>query len=232
MYFSSSGTGQDEWNQVINQAPKGSILIANNGNGPGSFDPALDSNITSASNAGLLPVGYIHAAYGSVPLSTIKTQIDQWYKNDPHLTGIFLDEAAKNSNGTGGYSTDPNVEAYYKQIGDYIHSKYGGKLILNGAGQPNPDLMGSVDVQTTWENNSVQYANLAAQQEGYNQNGPPPWQSSYSSDHFAAILDGTSSSQLQSAEQLAIQRGNGYIFVTDNAYTQLPSYFQQEITGL
>ena len=232
MYFGSSGQGQDEWNQVINESPKGSILIANNGSGPGSFDPGLDSNITRASNAGLLPVGYIHCQAGTVPLSSIKNQVDQWYKNDPHLTGIFLDEASKNSNGTGGYSTDPNVESYYKQIGDYIHSKYGGKFILNGAGQPNPDLLGSVDVQTTWENNPSEYANLTGQMEGYQQNGAAPWQSNYSPDHFAAILNSTDPSQLQSAEQLALQRDNGYIFITNTEYTQLPSYLQQEINGL
>lgn len=231
MYFPSDGQGQQWWNQVISTAPEGSILIANNGNGPGTQqNAALDSNINNADAAGLVPVGYVDTKTAQVPLSQVESQIDQWYQNDPNLKGIFLDEGSSNSDGTGGAPTSPSEVAYYQQIGDYVHDKYGGTVVLNEAGQPNQALVGPIDVQNTWENTFDQYQNLTPE-DGFQQNGPAPWQANYSPNDFSAIINAPAS-QLDSSLQLAESRGNGYVFVNDTPYTQLPDNFEQEITDM
>lgn len=227
-YFPPGYKHQPKWEKILAKAPEGSIIITNNGNGPGQYDKNVDSVVNRAVEKGLKPVGYVAVHAAHKPIEDVKAEIDKWYKNNPGIKGIFLDESAANISGSGGYSHDPKVEAYFKAIGDYVHAK-GGMVVMNGAGAPNQDLMNSIDVQTTWETKYKWYHNLKGDQAGYKQNGPEAWQSDYSTDRFAAIVTGVTEADLAAAEKLAKDRGNGYIWVSNDTYTDLPEYFDKEV---
>lgn len=115
----------NDWYRVcdtMNPAGNGSIVIMNPANGPGGsrnsdYDPVIDRCHDAGNNV----IGYVDTSYGSVPLATVKSQIDSYYSwyatlttdTDARIDGIFLDQM----------SNDPATAAYYHEIYSYIHAR-------------------------------------------------------------------------------------------------------------
>lgn len=115
----------NDWYRVcgsMNPIGDGSIVIMNPANGPGpSRNTDYDYVIDRCHEQGHNVIGYVDTGYGSIPLATVKAEIDSyysWYATlttdvDARIDGIFLDQM----------SNDPATASYYHQIYTYIKTK-------------------------------------------------------------------------------------------------------------
>ncbi len=218
---------QQEWQKLNQDAPEGSMIVTlpskdvswDSDKPFNSMDPQLQRNIAEASANGLNPMGYVGTRGATRPIEEVKAEIDSWYKN-ADVKGIYLGDSG-NHQTNGGYHTDAATEAYFQELGDYIHSK-GGIAAVNGAGTPNQDYAGKF-VQGVVEGNP---ANMPAE---------TAWQSEHPPSQFAAMLVGVQQNEIAAAVQKARENHNGYVFVQSDygkAPTADSAYWNEVIRSL
>ncbi len=221
---------QDTWQKINTDAPEGSLIVTlpardvswDSDKPFSSLDPALQENISEASERGLNPLGYVGTRGGTRPIEEVKAEIDSWYAHSD-VKGIYLGDSG-NHNGSG-YATDAQSEAYFKDIGNYIKSK-GGLAAINGGATPNRDYMDTFDIQGTYEGYADSYGD---------QQRSADWQGDYSPDRFAAMLVGVQQSDIARAEYMARANHNGYIFIAPDygiPGTRSNSYWNEVIDQL
>lgn len=218
---------QQVWQKLNQDAPAGSMIVTlpsadvswNSDQPFNSIDPQLKANIAEASANGLTPMGYVGTRGGTRPIKEVKAEIDSWYKN-ADIKGIYLGDSGNHTT-SGGYATDPATEAYFQEIGDYIHSK-GGIAAVNGSGSPNPDYANKF-IQGTHEG----YANAMPESQDWQEEHPP--------GRFAAMLVGVQQQDIGKIVQQARQNHNGYVFIAPEygqAPTENEAYWNEVIRSL
>ncbi len=208
------------WQRLCTQAAKmpGRLYaIANPNSGPGSSrESAYTTVITTMQSNGGKIIGYVWTNYGAVSISTVKSQIDQWYSYYPSINGIFLD---CQDNVTG-------QEPYYLQLYSYIKQKDSSAIVV---GNPGTNTIESylvdggqrvTDVVCIFEVNS-----------GFDSWIPSSWTSKYDRSNFYVIPYNMSSGEWLAAVNRAASLNVGWIYCTDatlpNPYNTLPSYFEE-----
>jgi len=210
------------WDTLIAAASKVKILaIINPNSGPvAPVDSSYSSYMTKLKNAGIEMVGYVYTSYGTRSITDVKRDIDTYATNYPLLKGIFLDEAA----------ADNSKLSFYTQLYNYIISKNYVHVILNPGTQPTQDYLAistnimifenyGTQIATTNMPSWVQCASTSAQKTNYKYK-------------FSSVAHTTPSSSVSSYVSALVNKGMGYVYVTDGAggcctYNSLTSYFPQ-----
>ena len=220
-FYPSQPTSQ--WNTAVSDAPLPSttarILIMNPNSGPGrSLDPNYVTAVNTVHAAGtnFLVYGYVHTKYGKRSLSTVKSEIDQyysWYAVD----GIFVDETA---------SAASYVSSYYQPLANYITAKKSGAgVMLNPGVYPDQSYL-NISVPST----SLFIVNVfESDYNTYLTATVPSWAFSYPSSKFSHLVYSATSAQMSNAVSLSLQRNVLWVYVTDlgvsNPWAALPSYW-------
>jgi hypothetical protein len=140
LYMWPGGTGDDQWQKVINEKTKHPsvpiVAVFNPNSGPGNNkDSTIASWVNKLKQAGVIAIGYTHDDYGARSLAALKVDADK-YKNWYNADGLFIDEFTNKVGFEGHYSS---VTAYAKSIGM--------KMTMGNPGTDVPrSYMGTVDV--------------------------------------------------------------------------------------
>jgi hypothetical protein len=208
------------WTQMDQAQPHPQIAVMNPASGPGTASNSqYVSAVRTAQAAGITVIGYVHTSYGSRSLSTVKSEIDsyyRWYR----VNGIFVDEA----------STNCRSESYYATLNSYVKAKGGtARTILNPGTQTNECYVPAADVLLTFEDSFSHYVTSYS---------APSWVTRYAPSHFWHLIYATPMSGLAQAISLSKTRGAGYVYVTPdtlpNPYDTLPtgSYWSDELADI
>ena len=217
-YFDPSTSNY--WERLEKQAAKmpGRLyVIANPDNGPGSSrEQAYTSVMSTMQSNGGEVIGYVWTNYGAVSISTVQSQIDQWYSFYPSINGIFLD----------GQDNVTGQEPYYLQLYSYIKQKDSSAIVV---GNPGSNTIESylfdggqrvTDVVCIFETNT-----------GFDSWTPSSWTSKYDRSNFYVIPYNRQSGEWLTAVNRAASLNVGWIYCTDatlpNPYNTLPSYFEE-----
>lgn len=216
---------RSQWNTSVDNAPlpqgHSQILIMNPNNGPGNAfnqDYANGVSTIHAAGSGYLIFGYVYTNYGQRSLSTVESDIDNyfsWYSVD----GIFVDETA---------SDGSLVATYYQPLADYITGKKSGAgVMLNPGVYPDQAYAnmtvppGSLFVINVFEDNYQNYLTATI----------PSWAYSYPAALFSHLIYSTRAGRMPSAVALSSQRHVGWVYVTDiglpNPWKELPTYWKR-----
>ena len=217
---------ESQWPEILQKAPEGSLtfsIYSGNNDTPDTFGQIgqnVAGDLAKAKAKGLVPLGYMGTAAGTLSLDEAKRRVDLWM--DAGAAGIFMGGSGK-SDGSG-YATDPASEAYYDQLANYIHDK-GGKAFINGVymnpATSNSHYYGTMDGQGMHEgfldDFEKQMPNIAAD--------PHP-------ENEFAFVSGVQSGDLARVEKQLTDAHVGYLWVTDVNYGASPEYLSQEIANL
>jgi hypothetical protein len=213
----------------LQDTPSGdvSFIIADASPGDGaSVDPNYVSAIDTYEREGIKVYGYVDTAYGSRSLSSVETEVSDWY-SWYGLNGIFFDDASSNP-------TLASPGSYYNELYEYVKhvtgpGVLGTTVVLNPGTIPAEAYMADSDVICDFEGPEASYVNTTF----------PAWVNSYPATRFWNIIyDSTGISQMQRDVSLARERNAGYVFVTtlngSNPYGGMPSsaFWSAEVSAL
>jgi Spherulation-specific family 4 len=202
------------------------IANINSGPGTGGTQSNFNTQINNERTAGIKVYGYVWTNYGSQPLATAETDIDNWY-SWYNLDGILFDGAP----GTGWSSAQ---KTYYKTLYDYVKAKTGAKVhgktvVLNPGTITDEYAMSVSDIVSDYEDVEANYAGATF----------PSWTKNYAATRFFHVIHTSGGiSQMQADISLAKTRNVGYVFVTTdttpNPYDTLPSnpFWTDELNAL
>ena len=202
------------------------IMIVNESNGDDTTDyPAIASAIRKARAEGIFVVGYVYTGYGQRDPAVVRNLVDAVFKNYL-VDGIFFDEAPTDCLATNPYGG--TNYSYYQRLGEYIRSRQvGGRLvILNPGTQPANDCWMSIaNILVTAESSSLQDYRTNYQDQAWFHKYPP-------SRFWHIVYAASGKDQLSDILNLSLQRGAGWLYVTDlgsaNPYAGPPGYWTQE----
>jgi hypothetical protein len=231
------GDGWAAMKAAARQVSITAVLNPDSGPLPGSMpDPAYVTAMTSLENAGGHVVAYIYTdngnADGTAPIDSVVSQISTYISQYGSLiNGFFLD----------GMFITPATLSYYQSIDNYIKGLGVPYTIIGNPGQPflngvSPsDYLSVANVFNIFEGpNTAPYSGAPGFNDyPYGVN----WFQSYPSDRFSNIIyDVGSVSAMLADLSKAVGLNAGYVYITDqsggNPYTQLPSYWDQEVSAL
>jgi hypothetical protein len=237
----AGGVG-DGWAQMAAAAAKvpiTAIFNPNSGPLPGPADPNYVRAMTNLENAGGHVVAYVPSDFGSTSPATIASQIQTYISQYGSLiNGFFIDQM----------NILPTTLSYYQDIYSSIKALNPSYTVIGNPGNPflngvtPQDFLSTADVLNIFEGPNVVPptggAGFDAYPYGLN------WFLSYPSNRFSNIVfdvpadagnPGTSLAMLNDVRKAA-QLNAGYVFVTDqtlpNPYSQLPSYWDQEVAAV
>jgi hypothetical protein len=236
-FYPGTGGSQgftDGWAQMAASAgkvPITAIFNPNSGPLPGPPDPNYVNAITNLENAGGRVIAYIPTGNGSTPLSTIQADV-QLYKSQYGnlIEGFFLDQL----------NVVPTTLSYYQSVYNYIKGVSPSYTVVGNQGSPflngltPQQFLSTVDVMNIFEGpDTGPPGGVGFNNYPYGLN----WFLNYPSDRFSNIVFSVPTAaemlaDLRKAEQL----NAGSVFITDqglpNPYSQLPSYWNQEVAAL
>ena len=201
------------WDLVTSTLKPGEVLLVNPSDGSGTTkNSAYAQMIATTANKGLVNMGYVYTEYGTRSLSTVKTEIDNYF-NWYGVKSIFLDEA----------STDVVKLTYYQDLYNYIKSR-GGQVMINPGTIPAESYVTVADQIIVFEDVYPNYAKVIF----------PSWIFKYPSTKFVHLVHSTPSENLAAAIAKSKQNNAGYIYVTDdvmsNPWDKMPSYWSTEVS--
>lgn len=211
-----------QWATMDAKFPAVSLAIINPASGPGSSSsPSTAALVANAQGAGLQVLGYVDTGYTTIPIATVKANVDKyfsWYDPD----GIFFDDVTNTTGGT--------EEAYYSALYTYVKAKTSSRaklVVLNPGGKTSVDYAAFADVIMTAEENGAA-AYLARTADAWELSAAPGslWHAVYncSAANLAAVV----------AQSRALNAG--LLYVTDdvlpNPYDVLPTYLASECTAV
>jgi hypothetical protein len=205
------------WDRIVKAASCVSItVIINPNDGPGG-NPTVEylAGIKKLHNAGVKVVGYVYTGYGARNPKYIRADVDLYKRFG--IDGIFFDEVSDESKDLG----------YYKLLSDYVRSNYRiGAVFLNPGTKTDEEYIKNSIGDTT-----VIFEDSWTKWPGYQ---PDKYISKYGHDRFASLVYTTSdASAMRSSIDLALNRGIGYVFVTDqkepNPWSKLPAFWDAEV---
>lgn len=226
------------WDDICEKGPNFTDIqkysaVINYTNGPGKNFPNIDFShgLTDLETGDIDRYGYVYTGYGERALSEIFADIDNWLTatftttngtNQEHIainSGIFIDES----------SSDIAHLDYYKQIINYIESKYPtSEIVLNPGRLPDQEYFKLGARIIIFEGYLTEWESV--------KNTYPDWLQQYIDQNQAIVIVHTVPSVQEMCEVFMdlTQLGVHAAFVTDhtittddNPYNQLPSYFLQ-----
>ena len=214
----SSDYQWDDLASSASQIPITAIINANNG--PGSGGPNGDYIVGMSELADkVTTVGYVPTGYGNRDISTVKAEIDEWADHwVPHgLSGIFIDEM----------SNETSKLSYYEDLYVYIMSKPGLEEVHGNSGVSSEEVYVSAPATTAL----VISENYMSEWPSYVTDS---WVNEYDAARFSMLVHTASTtSEMQTAIDLALQRNIGLVYVTDdvmpNPWDKLPTYWQEQV---
>ena len=202
--------GGSQWDDLEADPLGISYVVMNQDSGMGTAsnsDWALE--ISEAKAAGLRVLAYVPTGYGTQPVADVKMWMGNhrdWYD----VAGFFLDEAA---------SVDTDLP-YYQELRDWADANMapGNRtLVLNHGTSPDEGFAAIGDVLVTYENTGASYAAATF----------PAWMDTYPPSRFAHIVHTTAEVDWRAVRALADARRVGHLYVTDQPYSALPSYWRE-----
>jgi Spherulation-specific family 4 len=225
--YPTGETGSGAWQTMEAAAPQVGIVLINPDSGPGSSsDPNYAAETTYMQAAGVKVLGYVITNYAATSLSSVESQIDDyytWYGVD----GIFLDDA------TTAAGAD---QEYFASLYSYIKAKPGGRsntVAINPGTPPDVSYMSCCDICCDCETDLGSYRVRV----------PASWESGYPANRFwhiiyAAGWSGNGTAQMYEVLNLSRTYNAGYVFITNayepNPYDVIPSnpYWSELIAQL
>jgi Spherulation-specific family 4 len=187
-YFSDDAN----WTKIKLQAGGITYAVMNPDSGPGvASDPTW---VTRLANIGLTNpsiVGYVDTSYAARPLTNVQADISkymQWYG----VKSIFLDQTPF------GCLT----ASYYSAIAATVHAN-GGIVIMNPGTLPLGCMIDIGDVIVSFENSLPYYLTSTATNPA-----------GYAPQKFWHLIYAVPANRQREIEELARQRGAGYVYVT------------------
>jgi hypothetical protein len=183
------------------------IIIANPSSGPGTaveepYVTAVDEVVA----LGIKAIGYVDTNYGTIGISTVKSNMDKYVEWYPNITGFFLDQM-RNEAGS---------EDYYTEITSYAVQLNRGFTM----GNPGTASIASY-IETV--NNSVIYETQPLPT-------PQTLNLGYAIDRCSLIAYNVPAAQINQSYISEVAQYVQWIWVTDdilpNPYDTNPSYFQ------
>ncbi len=233
------GDGWAAMAAAASKIPITAILNPDSGPLPGPADPNYVTAMTNLENAGGHVVAYVYTDNGNAPIATVESQISTYISQYGGLVnGFFLD---------GMYIT-PSTLSYYQSLDTFIKGLGASYTIIGNPGQPFIyPLAPSAYLSTADVFNIFEGPNTAPSPGAPGFDDYPygvNWFQSYPSDRFSNIIydvpanasDPSQSSAMLADLSKAVGLNAGYVYITDqsgaNPYTQLPSYWDQEVSAL
>ena len=220
-YFYPAGAGLQDWNRLIEAAPRVPIVaIVNPESGPGKAPNSDYAAIVSrAKAAGAEVIGYVSTEYGTRPRPEIEADIDRWVRFYPDIRGIFLDAQA---------SAAEHVDLY-AALRTSVRRKIKEAVLIT-----NP---GTICAEDYFARSAMDVAIVFENHEGFATFELPPWARSYQARQFAAIpYSVRTEGQMKEAAQQAYMKGIGCFYVTDgalpNPWGRLPLYWDAEVDAV
>lgn len=232
----------DDWERACaesNDSNIGSVMIANLDNGPGSFrNTDYAQAIEVCHDLGQNIIGYVDTSYGTVPLVTVKANVDKWFDfydgnntgvynlgdsgvYDSHIDGIFLDQISN-------FPTDSTVETgvdvgeYYREIFEYIKAEADGDYdqVIG-----NPGATASTDWQLDdYSYPETQVADELVVFEGtsatFSNYTPEAWIENYPASDIAMMVYDTDQGDIDDVCADLKNNNAGWVTVTDATITQ------------
>ena len=208
----------DQWQQIIANAPTVGMIIFNPNSGPGTVtNPAYTTAIAQAQMAGIKVLGYVSTQYGARAEADIDADVNGYYAlYSP--SGIYFAEGPT-------ADTCDTLQAEYQRLTALAQS-HDAKAYLAIGTRFCPTFI-------TFSDLMVEFAETYSMYQAYTS---PSWMPANSPErfcHFVSEVPGADASQVLSR---AIGLGAGWVFTTDgtapNPWGALPSYFDQEVTAL
>lgn len=205
-YF-SPGSNAALWDRMIAAASTVDIVaIANPSNGPGATRSQSYTDVIGRCIAGGVKViGYVHTGYGKRAAADVLADVDRWYSFYPTLGGIFFDQQA----------TDAAHVDLYKTLVAEVHA-HGGFCASNAGTSCDQGYLtvAKNDCLCLWER-AASSGNPTL----------PAWAAAAPDQSFAALIHDAPAAQLTTLVKAARTAGYGRIFVTDDSWSSLGSYF-------
>jgi hypothetical protein len=219
------GTG-DGWaamTAAAAQVPVTAIFNPDSGPGP-SADPNYVAAMTSLEHASGKVVAYVYTNDGNAPLATIEGEISTYISQYGKLIdGFFID----------GMFVVPSTLFYYQSLDSYIKGLSSSYTVIGNPGQPFLNGVPPSNYLSTAKTfNIFEGTNAGFTAFPYGLN----WFQSYPSDDFSDIIYDTPLAALAGDIAKATGLGAGTVYITDGSggdpYSQLPSYWPQEVADL
>lgn len=225
------GNGWAAMTAAAAEIPITAILNPNSGPLPGPADPNYTAAMTNLEAARGSAVAYVFTNYGSTPLATVESEITTYISQYGSLIdGFYLD----------GMLITPSTLAYYRSLDTFIHGLSSPYKVIGNPGQPFLNGVAPSEYLST--------ANIFDIFEGPN-TAPSPgaagfnsypyglnWFQSFSSSRFDNTIYYTPGFSLLADLERAAALNSGSVYVTDqntpNPYSQLPSYWNQEVADI
>lgn len=214
------------WDDIANANHQVDITaIINPANGPDNLNTDYLYGLSDLTGGGVNLLGYVFTDYGTRPLAEVKADIDKYYMDyvvsaGVDVSGIFFDEAAT--------ASDQALVDYYAELYAYAKTLTGCKTVVLNHG------INTSEVYTQYSDINIIYEDSYANWLDYD---PDAYLPDYAADQFGALVHSTSSAaDMYNAIDLALARGIGSLFVTDdlllNPWDSLPSYWSLEVDHL
>ena len=217
-YFDPTGSGLDDWNELVDAAQRIAIIaIANPNSGPGQApDETYRETIRRASLAGIRVTGYVSTDYGNRPTAQIYEDIDRWITFYPEIAGIFFDEQTAGDEGV----------PFYDQVFSYARDQINDALVIGNPGViPSEEYISEAgaDIECVFESD-----------RGFGDFEPADWMADYPPERFCALLlDVPSANAMRDFLLKALNDDIGNVYITDdrlpNPWDRLPSYWDREV---
>lgn len=235
-FYPSFDPAQSQWDEMQAALAAGVKVTAimNPANGPGA---APNADYTAAVNAfraaGGRVLGYVFTCYGdntcvdgkpaTRSVGDVLADV-QRYADGYTVDGIFLDEM-------GG---DASL-SFYAQVTQALRAAHPGWQIVGNPGAAIPEASAAqVDTVVTFEQGRGDYTQATS----------APWMTGADPQRQAHLhYNVGSSAQMRSLLEQAVERGAGYVYVTDDRYVKgdpvdtnpfdrLPSYWAEEVAAV
>jgi hypothetical protein len=226
-----NGDGWAAMTAAASQVQVTAILNPNSGPLSGPADSNYITAMTNLENAGGKVIAYVDTASGSAPLATVEGEISTYIGQYGSLIdGFFLDDM----------SVVPGTLAYYQTLDSYVKGLHSSYLVVGNPGQPflngvtPANYLSTADVLDTFEGpNTAPPGDAGFNNYPYGLN----WFENYESSEFETIIyDVPTSTDMLADLDEAAELNAGYVYITDeggaNPYSQLPSYWDQEVATL
>jgi hypothetical protein len=218
------GDGWAAMAAAAGQVPITAVFNPDSGPLPGPADPNYVSALTNLENSGGKVVAYVYTDYGNVPIATVEGQMATYVSQYGSLIGgFFLD----------GMSNTPSTLSYYQTLDSYVKGLNSSDTVIGNPGVPDlnglstANYLSDADIYNTFEGSGSDFSSYP--------NGAT-WVQSQSSSRFLNIVYNVSLSSLAATIAKAIQDHAGSVYITDqslpNPYSQLPSYWDQEVAAI
>ena len=220
-YFYPAGEGLKSWEKLITSAAKAPVVaIVNPDSGPGKRrDPRYAELFVRAKNTPITLIGYVTLSYAERPLSAVKADIDSWLHFYPDVQGIFFDEQPSQAE-----------HANFAQEA-FVYARH---QIKQGVFVTNP---GVPCAQEYLAGHDAPAACIFEHHAGFEQFQPPDLLAAKRSQRLAVLVcQVKSADEMRKTLQLAMQKGAGYVYITDAAspvpWDRLPGYWSEEIEAV